>query len=193
MSPQSLKHIPRLFLNVMAMGVLWLSACENDLENIKKISNMTSGGAIDTTRGVDVIYSDSALVKGRMITPLLIKYGTEKPYDVMPEGVKVIFFDEAGKESGNIVADSAVQLENESITKFYKNVVATSIKGDKFKSDELIWDQPQKKIYSNKPVQLNTVDGNILNGVGFKSDEKLEHPEILSGTGEMQVPENATQ
>jgi len=193
MLPYSPKRLPSLLLAVLAMGVLWLTACENDLENIKRISNMTSGEAVDTTRGVDIIYSDSAVVKGRMITPLLIKYSTEKPYDVMPEGVKVISFDKNGKEEGNIVADSAVQLENENITKFYKNVVVTTSDGTTFKSEEMIWDQPKKKFYSNRPWELRRPNGDISNGVGFESDDKLEHATWGSGTGEAEVPESQMQ
>lgn len=173
--------------------MLGLAACENDLENIKKIANMTSGLPVDTTRGVDVIYSDSALVKGRMQTPLLIKYTSDKPYDVMPDGIKVILFDQYGKENGTIVADSAVQLENESITKFYKNVVATNADGSTFKSEELIWDQPKKIIYSSKPVEMRTAKGDITNGADFTSDDKLEHPRWTSGTADIEVSEKATE
>ena len=193
MLPHSQKRIPRLLLTLPAIGMLWLTACENDLENIKKIANMTSGLAIDTTRDVDIIYSDSAVVKGRMTTPLLIKYSTEKPYDVMPEGVKVISFDKNGKEDGNIVADSAVQLENENITKFYKNVVVITGDGSIFKSEEIIWDQPKKKFHSSKPWELRRPNGDIFNGIGFESDDKLEHATWGSGTGEADVPENQMQ
>jgi LPS export ABC transporter protein LptC len=193
MLPHSQKRIPRLLLTLLATGALWLTACENDLNNIKKIANMTSGLAVDTTRGVDIIYSDSAVVKGRMITPLLIKYSTDKPYDVMPDGVKVISFDEYGKENGNIVADSAVQLENENITKFYKNVVVTTADGSTFKSEEMIWDQPKKIIYSNLPVDMRKPNGDMFHGLSFKSDDKLEHPEITGMAGEFEVPENQMQ
>jgi hypothetical protein len=146
MLPFSPKRVPLQLLLVLATMV-GLSACENDLEQIKKISAMRSSQPVDTTRGVDVIYSDSAFVKGRLLTPLLIKHSVAKPFDVMPQGVKVVFFDQFGKENGNVVADSAVQLENESITKFYKNVVATRSDGSTFRSEELIWDQPKKTIY----------------------------------------------
>ena len=193
MLPHSQQRIPRLFLTLLAIGMLWLTACENNLENIKKLANMNSGLAIDTTRGVDIIYSDSAVVKGRLITPLLIKYSTEKPYDVMPDGVKVISFDKNGKEEGNIVADSAVQLENESITKFYKNVIATSADGSTFKSEEMIWDQPKKIIYSNQRVEMLRPNGDVFYGTSFKSDDKLEHPEILGGYGAGDAPEGFTQ
>jgi len=193
MLPCSQKRIPHLLLTLLATGMLWLSACENDLENIKKLANMNSGSAIDTTRGVDIIYSDSAIVKGRMKTPLLIKYFTEKPYDIMPEGVKVISFDKYGKEEGNIVADSAVQLENENITKFYKNVVATTSDGSTFKSEEMIWDQPKKIIFSNKRIEITRPNGDVTYGSRFTSDDKLEHPQIMGMTGEFEVPENQMQ
>jgi LPS export ABC transporter protein LptC len=193
MLPHNPKRAPRLLTAVLAIGMLWLTACENDLENIRKISNMSSGAAVDTTRGVDVIYSDSAVVKGRMITPLLIKYSTDKPYDVMPDGIKVISFDKFGKEDGNIVADSAVQLENESITKFYKNVIVTSADGTIFKSEEMIWDQPKKIIYSNQPVEMRRPNGDVFFGRSFTSDDKLEHPEIMGGYGEGEAPESFTQ
>jgi len=154
---------------------------------------MTSGEAIDTTRGVDVIYSDSAVVKGRMITPLLIKYSTNKPYDVMPEGIKVVFFDKNGKEEGNIVADSAVQIEEENLTKFYKNVVATSIDGKIFRTEELIWDQPKKTVYSTKRVDMTSPDGKFFTGLDFKSDDKLENPHWSRLSGEFDVPEDQAQ
>ena len=193
MLSHSQKRIPRLLLTVLATGVFWFTSCENDLENIKKIANMSSGLPVDTTRGVDVIYSDSAVVKGRMITRLLIKYSGDKPYDTMPEGIKVIFFDKNGKEEGNIVADSAVQLENESITKFYKNVVATSVDGKVFRSEELIWDQPKKQVYSTKRVDMTRPDGTFFTGLDFTSDDKFETPHWNQVTGEFDVPENQTQ
>ncbi len=193
MLPDSPKHASRLHLAVLAIGMLCFAACENDLENIKKIANMSSGAAIDTTRGVDIIYSDSAVVKGRMLTPLLIKYSTQKPYDVMPDGIKVISFNKYGKEDGNIVADSAVQLEEENITKFYRNVIATTEDGTTLKTEELIWDQPKKIIYSSKPFELRKPNGDIMNGYDLMSDDKLEHPVWKSGTFDIEATDNMTQ
>ncbi len=188
------KPLWRSFLPVWAFGaLLGLAACENDLESIKKIANMNSGKAIDTTRGVDVIYSDSAVVKGRLLTPLLIKYSVEKPYDVMPDGVKIFVFDKQGKESATIVADSAVQLEQENLSKFYKNVIVTTSDGSVFKSDELIWDQPQKKFYTNGTFVMTKPNGDILQGIRFRSADNLDYAEWENSTGEMEAPENVAQ
>lgn len=189
-----LKQVSTSFLPVLVILMLCLSACENDLENIRRISAMETSQPVDTTRGVEVIYSDSAIVKGKMLTPLLLKYSAAKnPYDVMPKGIKIIFYDKDRAEIATLVADSAVQLETENITKFYRNVLVTTPKGDSFKSEELIWDQPKKIIYSNKYSEAKMADGNEARGISFMSDDKFEHPEFRSGTGIIQVPENQTQ
>jgi hypothetical protein len=91
------KQVSALFLPALLLGMLLLGACENDLKKIKEISAKSVSQPIDTTRGVEVIYSDSAIVKGKMITSLLIHYDVSKqvtkPYYTMPKGVKVIFYD----------------------------------------------------------------------------------------------------
>ena len=111
----------------------------------------------------------------------------------MPDGAKVISFDKFGKENGNIVADSAVQLENENITKFFKNVVVTNSDGSTFKSEELIWDQPKKIFYCNKPFEMLTQDGQVIRGINFKSDDKLNNATWDNGTGEFDVTESEMQ
>jgi LPS export ABC transporter protein LptC len=183
------KQVASFFLPALLFGMLLLSACENDLNKIKEVSAKLVSQPIDTTRGVDVIYSDSAILKGIMKTPLMIHYAIAKPYYKMPNGVKVIFYDAFAKETGNIVADSGVYRYSEKLIEFHKNVVCTNDKGETFKSDELIWDQVKKTIYSNKPVQMTTPTGDIMNGIDFNSDDGLLHPIMRQGTGTIYVSE----
>jgi LPS export ABC transporter protein LptC len=111
----------------------------------------------------------------------------------MPTGVKVIFYDAFAKETGNIVADSGIYRYSEKVIEFHKNVVCTNDKGETFKSDELIWDQVSKIIYSHKPVQMTTPTGDVMNGIDFKSDDGLLHPIMRQGTGTIYVSENPTK
>lgn len=188
------KQVSALFLPALLTGMLLLGACENDLNKIQEISAKQVSLPIDTTRGVEVIYSDSAMVKAKMLTPLLIHHTVTNPFYIMPKGVKVIFYDKSLKESGNIVSDSAVNREKEKLIEFHKNVVATNAKGETFKSDELIWDQDKKTLYSNKPVQIiSPSSGDTTNGVNFMSDDKLKHPVMKQGTAILYVPENSAQ
>jgi LPS export ABC transporter protein LptC len=168
------KQVSPFLLPALLFGTMLLSACENDLNKIKEISAKFASVPVDTAKGVEVIYSDSAIIKGTMNTPLMINYSGATPYRVMPRGVKVTFFDHNSKENGNIVADSAVY--HEKLVEFYKHVVATDISGKTFKSEELIWDQTKKIIYSNKSVEMTNPAGDVMYSTNFKSDESLSNP-----------------
>jgi LPS export ABC transporter protein LptC len=187
------KQVTYLFLPALLFGMLLLGACENDLNKIKEVSAKLVSQPIDTSRGVEVIYSDSAILKGIMKTPLMINYAIAKPYYKMPSGVKIILYDAFGKETGNIVADLGIYKYNEKLIEFYRNVVCTNSKGETFKSDELIWDQVKKTIYSRKPVQMTTPSGNVMNGKDFTSDDGLLHPIMNQGTGTIYVTETPSK
>ena len=168
-----------LLLPALLISMLLISACENDINDIKELSAQELEKPEQRTENVDVIYSDSAKVKMRLEAPVLIEYtDTSKkaiPYQVTPKGIKITFYNADKTEAGIMVADSAIQYQTKQITKFYKNVVCTFSTGETLKSEELIWDQNKKIIYSNKHVQIDTPDGDRKEGANFMSDEKLTH------------------
>ncbi len=188
------KKLLTLYLPALFICMLTLNACENSLNDIKKIASKEEDRPISRSTGVDVIYSDSAKVKARLFTPLMIDLDDpKKPYQEMPKGVKIIFYDDDLKEKGTITSDYAIRLEKENQITFRKNVVATNAQGETFKSEELIYDQNTKKIYSNKPVQITMTNGNIMNGAGFKSNESLYPWTIAQSTGIFKVDDKVVQ
>src|ERR1700679_893123 len=99
------KKISVLYLPAMIVSLIFISACENSLSDIKKIASKEDEKPISRSMGVDVIYSDSAKVKGRLITPLMIDHDDkDKPYKELPDGVKIIFYDDDLKQKGTITA-----------------------------------------------------------------------------------------
>lgn len=175
---------------VYVFGVLgitvsaFLASCENDLKDVEKIAGKGQSPQIDKSYGVEILYSDSAVVKAKVITPLLITHKIDSLYYEMPKGATVIFFDENQKESSRIVSDYAVLHEHTKVVEMRHNVVGTSIRGDVFKSDELIWDPRQSKpIYSTKPVTITQPNGNIIFGSGFSSPENFKNWELQEASG----------
>lgn len=177
-----------LLLSALLLSVLVISACENDLNKIKEISAKESEKPEQITTGVDIMYSDSAFVRVHLVTPKMVEYNdTAKnavPHRTTPNGIKITLFDTTRLELATIVADSSIQFENTKIFEFHRNVIVTTPKGQTFKSEELIWDQTAKRIYSNKPSQLTDIDGLVLNGMKFYSDERLNNPHMETGYGE---------
>lgn len=165
--------------------IFFIVSCENDLKEIEKISSKSVNLPVDTSRIVEVIFSDSAMVKGKLITPLLLHHKAPKSYDEMPKGLLVIFFDENQKETNRIVADHGIRRESEKLIELRRNVVVTTQKGDVFKSEELFWDETKKIFYSNQTVNITKPDGTAITGTQFKSDQTFEHPIISNATGSL--------
>ncbi len=174
--------------------MLLLNACENSLNDIKKIASNEENKPISRSTGVDVIYSDSAIVKAHLTAPVMIQYeDTPKPYKECPKGVKIIFYDTNLKETGNIVSDYAVLRDKENLIEFRKNVVATNAQGQIFKSEELIYDMNAKKMYSTKPVKILMGNGDIMEGIGADSNESFYPWHIQQTTGLWHVNEKEVQ
>ena len=185
--------LSKLYLPAVLISMLVVSACENSLDDIKKVTSEDGNKPISRSMGVDIIYSDSAKVKANLTAPLMIDYtDAAKPYTEMPKGVKIVFYDDFLKEKGTITADYAVRREKENVIEFHKNVVATNAQGETFKSDELIDDQNKKKLSSSKPVQITMADGNVMYGTGFTSNESLYPWSITQSTGTFHVSEKET-
>ncbi|MEO7211925.1 LPS export ABC transporter periplasmic protein LptC [Mucilaginibacter sp.] len=176
----------KVWLSAM-LAVMLFSACENDINKIKAIAAADATKPIQRTTDLDVIFSDSAQVKFRLTSPLYIEYKVEKPYGILPNGVKIIFLDKDAKEAGNIVADSASMHDDNKFIEFHKNVVAKNSEGTVYKSDELIWDQKKKTYSSNKPVEMTKIGGDVMRGTSFVSDDKLQHPIFQNSTAIIHV------
>ncbi len=186
------KHISKLCLPALLAAMLILQACENDINKIRQLSAVQNMD-VDTVHNVDIIFSDSAHVKFRVLAPLLLKHGGKAPYNVMPKGVHLIIYDRDLSVMGNLTADTGLQRTSDNRIEFHKNVVAKNYKGDVFTSDELIWDQVTKKMHSSKAVKIVTANGDINNGVGFTSDQSFEHWTIDKMSGIYNVDEKDTE
>jgi len=175
-----------LFGAVFYVGIVLLFSCENDLRKVEQISAKKMLVPVDKSTGVEIIYSDSAIVKAKLITPELLNYKTEKPYIEMNKGVTVIFFDKYQQESSRVIADYAIRRERESIVELKRNVIVTNIKGETFKSDELTWDETKRRFYSTKLVSI-TSNQSIAYGTSFWAKEDFSYYEFVQSTGDLRL------
>lgn len=178
---------------LILIGVL-TGSCENSLNDIQKITSKEAEKPISRSLGVDVIVSDSAEVKARMTTPLMIDFDDlKKPYREMPKGVKIIFYEADLKEKGSITSDYALQHVKEGIIEFRKNVVAKNAEGTVFKSEELFYNESTKQLYSTKDVQIDSPNGDRVNGTGYHSNVSMFPWYMDNTTAIIHVNEKAVQ
>jgi len=188
------KLLSKLFWPAIVTGIMLFSACENDINKIRELSANQANADVDTIHNVDMIFSDSAKVRFRVLAPLLLQYQGKKPYNLMPKTVDVVIFNKEDlSQMGTLTADTGIQSGDGNKLEFHKNVVAKNAKGETFKSDELIWDKNTKTMYSNKVVQIRMANGDIMNGTGFKSDQTMAHWTMTQSTGIFNVTDAPTQ
>lgn len=177
-----------MFGALILSSAILFSACENDLKKVEQISAKKLVVPVDKSTGVEIIYSDSAKVRAKLITPELLNFKTEKPYIEMKKGLTIIFYDENQQETSRLKADYAIRYERENSVELKRNVVASNTKGETFKSDELFWDENKRRFYSNKLVSITSKD-NVLYGTSFWANEDFSYYEIVQSTGDLRLTE----
>lgn len=170
----------------LVLSSICYMSCQNSLKDVKNATEQITGGSVEVSTGVEIIYSDSAVVKAKIITPELTHVKNENPYYEMKKGLRAIFYNIHQQETSNIVADYGIQKEGQNIIELKNNVVVTNRDGKVFKSDELIWDSNKHQFYSNKLVSIITPTQTI-HGTKFLSDESFSYYEIHQSTGNFDV------
>ena len=156
-------------------------SCENDIAKINLITSINTM-PVESGKNVEIIYSDSAKVKIKLISPQVDRYTDNDPHTEMSKGVKIEFYDDDLKVKSKLTANYAMRYEKEKRMEAKQNVVVTNEKGDKLNTEHLIWDEEKKLIYTEEFVKITTAD-EILMGDGMESNEDFSKYKIKYPTG----------
>lgn len=179
-----------------ASFLILLSACENDID---VVNSVTSGNgkeqAIESSKNVEFLYSDSARIRSRLISPLVDHYMGKKPYYEMPKGMEVVFYDRFRKEQTKLTANYGIGYDNDNkmnVMEAKGNVIVINEKGDKLNTEHLIWNSLTKKIYTNEFVKITTKD-EVIWGNGLEANEDFSEYEIKQVKGQIAVKDEVAQ
>ena len=169
----------------LVVVLLMFAACKNDIATINKITFRTTD-PIETGKDEEIIYSDSAHMIIKIITPLLKRFNKDTSYMVFPEGVHVLFYDDSGKVKTEMTSKYAIRYESIGRMEAKNNVVLKNYKGETLYTEHLIWDQEKQKIFSNERVRIQTKEQLII-GDGLESNEDFSNYRIKHPTGNLSV------
>ncbi|WP_166670702.1 LPS export ABC transporter periplasmic protein LptC [Olivibacter sp. XZL3] len=164
-------------------AAFFLSACENDLKDVERIANINAEEPIDVSYGVTVVYSDSAIVKAKLISSKMIKHNIDSPFYEFPKDVLLIFYDKNQQEERRVTSKYGLYFEKKNLVELRHNVVVTMADGTVFKSEELFWDNDKRIFFNKLPLTITSPDGSILEGNFFEADENFEHRKINGARG----------
>jgi LPS export ABC transporter protein LptC len=174
--------IPKL----LVFGIL--CSCENDLEEINALIQKDNV-PLSVGKHVEIIYSEEANVKIKIVAPLIEEYGVaENKYREMTEGVKVVYYDSLLNVASTLTANYAIHKVSEKIMEAKNDVVVINDKGEILNTEHLIWREDSSKIYTYKFVKITTAD-EIIIGDGMEANQDFTDWKIFNIKGEINVKE----
>lgn len=174
------------FFSFIGLLTMTMVSCENEIAKIKTVTN-TEDLPAATFEGFEMLVSDSSVIRSKLQTPLLIKHDNEKdPYIEFPKGVKLEKYDANMNVVSSITAQYAKNYTGDDRWEAKNNVIAVNLKGDTLKTEYLVWDTKNKKIYSDQFVKIIQKD-QIYTGIGFESNQDFSSYHIKNLKGNMYV------
>lgn len=145
---------------------------------------------IDESTNVRITYTDSGRLKAVLTAPTMYRNNDkENSYIEMPNGVEGDFFNEEKEKQSSLTALYAISYDNRDLIYIRDSVVIHNIKDEEIRTPELYWDKVERRVYSDKKVQIKIRDEKILYGTGFDSNETFTKYTIHNLTGVVYLKE----
>ncbi|MBN7809895.1 LPS export ABC transporter periplasmic protein LptC [Algoriphagus sp. H41] len=171
------------FLYVLLLVLPFFGACR---ESVDPSELKVYDGPINSATNIFMVHSDSAVVRTeiRAAKQLEFQNGNQE----FPEGIDIKFYTVDGELETTMVADRGYFMKNENLYRGEGNVqIKNLIKDQSLKSEEIFWNQAQKKIYTEKFVTIQD-KGTLFSGTGLESDDSFSDYKLKSPKGQTELP-----
>lgn len=178
MLPVLLKQNWFLFFSITLC--LTMMSCSNDVEEINQLLAEDLLTNVERGKNVRIFYSDSASVKVIINAPVLERYNAfNDSKDVFPKGILIEFLNEQKVVNSWLKADNAVREARTSKVTAKGNVIFYDSKNQKLETPELIWDEKERIVYTEKIVRITQAEkGDTTYGFGFRANQDFSRIEI---------------
>jgi len=167
--------------------LLFLVSCEK--KEIKQDSGFSEEDLkVETAKDIEMLYSDSAVVRVKLTAPVSLRHlDRAKPKEVFPESIKVSFYDQNGRNTSWLTSKYAERLTREKKVIARDSVVLFNSKNEKLFTEELIWDELKKQIYTDRFVIIKRPGGEEIYSMGIVANEDFSEYELTSVEGDWRI------
>lgn len=180
-------NYPIQYLGYLLLFFVVLTACENDLADVERLSPKESVN-VEVAKEVELIYSDSAVIRVVVSSPEMLTHNLKgkQMKQEFPDGIAVDFYNERSRVQSELTARYAVRHEDKKEIEIRDSVVWKSLKPEILETEELIWDEKKERVYSKRFVKITTPT-DIIYGYGFEANEDFTKWKITAVTGQMGI------
>jgi LPS export ABC transporter protein LptC len=151
-------------------GVVFVFSCR---ESVGPESIPLYDGPINEAIDIVLIHSDSAILRSEIRAPKQLEFKNGNLE--FPEGIEIKFFTVTGILETTMRADRGFFIQNENLYRGEGNVqIQNLIKDQKLQTEEIFWNQAQKKIWTEKFVTIQERQ-TLFNGTGMEADDSFSN------------------
>lgn len=181
---QKIKQIFGIPASLVLAGFLF--SCVNDLDQIRRVT-YDPKAPDEVIQDMEVFYTDSGYAKVRIYAKLAETYSFPVPVTKLKDGVKVDFYDESGEIVSTLTAlYGEVRLQEG--TMFVRDSVRlfNYEKDQRMETEELIWNQKDSLIYTEKSVVVKSPKG-LMYGQGVRTKQDFSTYTFMRPTGQINM------
>ena len=158
-----MKNFP--FAIVLIIGAI-SSSCEG---NKDLIAYEPYTGPMRILTNAEIEHSDSAIVRGRMITPKLYDFSSGDRE--LPKGGYLEFYDLNGQITATLRSDYGYYTIEDETWRIEGNVILKNAEsGETLHTEQLYWNPKDGKVFTDKFVRIENGD-EILTGIGLTANQ----------------------
>ncbi len=173
-------------LMLLAVLLFMYSCTSNKPEEIKAIEEIENIPSLELY-DYESFITDSGKVKYHLITPQLLNFDKlEDPYKEFPLGGHIITYDSINVIKSEIKCKYAISYEKKQLWDLRNNVEAINEDGVIFNTEQLFWDEKDKRIYTEKFIKITTQD-KIITGYGLEATQNLNNYEIKNVSAILEI------
>ena len=156
-----------------------LSSCQNKVIDPNEVT--TYSGPIVSAKNVETRYSDSAILRVVLKTPLQYEFNSgDREF---PEGLHLDFYDEKGVFTSTMDSKyGRYDRLNDIYVGIGEVVIVNVLEQKKMETEELKWNRATKQIYTDKFVRITTPT-ELLTGMGLEAKQDFSWYRILKPNG----------
>lgn len=145
-----------------------LFACSNDPALVKEFI-ASKDLPIEEIEDAELLHTSNGNLKVKIVASKIERFQSKEPYLTFSNHIEVYFFNDSVQLQSTLSAENAeIDKKTRKMTAF-NNVILKSADSKKLETEELIWDELENKIYTDKKVKITT-GKEIVEGHGFISN-----------------------
>ena len=177
-------------MKTIGLLLVVLVSCTNDPKLVQDFVS-DKEQAIEQIKEVELVHTENGKIKVRILADKIERFQKQQPGLIFSEKIEVYFYNDSSELQSTLMANDASIDEDKKIMLAQNNVVLTSSDNKKLETDELIWDEKQNKIYTDKKVKITT-GKEVVYGEGFTSNADFSQYSIakIHGTFDFETETN---